>query len=68
MLRVALGVATVAVRYGVTPQPPLIGPRFYSDYPAVERKRLRHGDMARTCGGHLFTVENGGRVNYVAPG
>jgi hypothetical protein len=55
-------------RYEVTPQPPVIGTRSYSDYSAAERKRFSHGDMARPCGGHLFTVESGTRVNYVAPG
>lgn len=55
-------------RHEVTRQPPVIGTRFYSDDSAAERERLSHGDMPRPCGGHLFTVEDGRRVTYVAPG
>ena len=55
-------------RFKVTRQPPLVGTRFYSAYPAGERDRLNHAEMGRPCGGDLFTVEAGQRVPYVTVG
>lgn len=54
--------------YPVTRQPPLIGQQFYSAYSPAQRARRGHGELARPCGGDLFTLEEGRRVPYVAPG
>ena len=55
-------------QHEVTRQPPLIGTRFYSRDTDAERRRRSTGVMARPCGGELFSVEDGRRVAYIAPG
>jgi hypothetical protein len=52
----------------VTRQPPLIGTRFYSPYTEAQRQRRSTGEMARPCGGELFSIEDGRRVAYTPPG
>jgi hypothetical protein len=55
-------------QHEVTRQPPLIGTRIYSPYTEAQRQRRSSGEMARPCGGELFSIEDGRRIAYIPPG